>query len=103
MIMAQRPVPGPEQPRSEPEIIPPGDADARARWSGMSFDGRGTHRVYVAKVGPFGFVLLAFVIAALIGLVLLFLVGAFVLLIPLAGLLLAVAVVTSFLRGSFRR
>jgi hypothetical protein len=35
--------------------------------------------------------------------VLLFLVGAFVLLIPLAGLLLAVAVVTSFLRGSFRR
>jgi hypothetical protein len=98
--MAQRPVPGPEQPRSEPEIIPPGDADARARWS---FDGRGTHRVYVAKVGPFGFVLLAFVIAALIGLVLLFLVGAFVILIPLAGLLLAVAVVTSFLRGSFRR
>ena len=31
----------------------------------MSFDGRGTHRVYVAKVGPFGFVLLAFAIAAL--------------------------------------
>jgi hypothetical protein len=47
-------------------------------------------------------VLLGFVIATLVGLVLLFLVGAFVLLIPLAGLLLAVAVVASFLRG-FRR
>jgi putative flippase GtrA len=89
-----------EQPRSEPEIIPPGEADARARWS---FDGRGTHRIYVARVGPFGFVLLGFVIATLLGLLLLFLLGAFVVLIPLAGLLLAVAVVTSFLRGSFRR
>lgn len=90
----------PEQPRTEPEIIPPGDADSRPRWG--SSDGRGTHRVYVARVSPFGFVLLGFVIATLVGLVLLFLVGAFVLLIPLAGLLLAVAVVISFLRG-FRR
>jgi hypothetical protein len=94
--MDQRPTRS-EQPRSEPEIIPPGDGNARARW-----DGRGTHRVYVARVSPFGFVLLGFVIATLVGLVLLFLVGAFVLLIPLAGLLLAVAVVASFLRG-FRR
>jgi putative flippase GtrA len=98
--MNERPARGPERPRSEPEIIPPGDADTRARWS---FDGRGTHRVYVARVGPFGFVLLGFVIATLLGLLLLFLLGAFVILIPLAGLLLAVAVVTSFLRGSFRR
>jgi putative flippase GtrA len=97
--MNQRPTRS-ERPRSEPEIIPPGDADTRARWS---FDGRGTHRVYVARVGPFGFVLLGFVIATLVGLLLLFLLGAFVILIPLAGLLLAVAVVTSFLRGSFRR
>jgi hypothetical protein len=95
--MDQRPTRS-EQPRSEPEIIPPGDADPRARW-----DGRATHRVYVARVSPFGFVLLAFVIATLVGLVLLFLLGAFVILIPLAGLLLAVAVVASFLRGSFRR
>jgi len=95
--MDQRPTRS-EQPRSEPEIIPPGDADARVRW-----DGRATHRVYVARVNPFGFVLLGFVIATLVGLVLLFLVGAFVLLIPIAGLLLAVAFVTSFLRGSFRR
>ena len=101
--MDQRPVPGPDQPRSEPEIIPPEGQVARSRW----VDGRtwssGPRRIYVAKVGPFGFILLAFAIAALVGLVLLFLLGAFVILIPLAGLLLAVAVVTSFLRGALRR
>jgi hypothetical protein len=99
--MDQRPVRGPEQPRVEPEIIPPGDTDARPRWA--SFNGRGTHRVYVARIGPFGFAMLVLAIAALVAFVLLFLLGAFVILIPLAGLLLAAAVITSFLRGSFRR
>ena len=107
-MVDQRPVPGPEQPRSEPEIIPPDQQDARARW----VDGRtrssgtwssGAQRVYVARVGPFGFAMVAFAIAVIAALVFLLVLGAFVILIPLAGLLLAAAVFASLLRGSFRR
>jgi hypothetical protein len=98
--MAERPVPGPERPRIEPEIIPPGEA--RARWHG-SFDGRATQRIYVARLGPFGFAMVALAVAFLAAVILILLLGAFLIWIPIAGLLLAIAVVTSMLRGSFRR
>ena len=92
--MTQRSGPGTEQPRVEPEIIPPGDV--RSRRAGASFDG--TQRVYVARVGPFGFVILALVIAALAMLVFLLVLGAFVILLPLAGLLLAVIIAVGLFR-----
>jgi hypothetical protein len=79
--MTQRSAPGIEQPRVEPEIIPPGDV--RSRRAGASFDG--TQRVYVARVGPFGFAMVALAIAALAMLLFLLVLGAFVILIPLAG------------------
>lgn len=103
--MNQRPVPGAEQPRAEPEIIPPGDAGVRGRWrrSQTSFDGRSTQRIYVARLGPFGFAVLVLALAVLAALVLLLMLGAFVVLIPVAGVLLVAAVVISLLRGSRRR
>jgi hypothetical protein len=103
--MNQRPVPGAEQPRAEPEIIPPGDADVRGRWRRpqTSFDGRSTQRIYVARLGPFGFAVLVLALAVLAALVLLLMLGAFVVLIPVAGVLLVAAVVISLLRGSRRR
>jgi hypothetical protein len=69
-----------EHPRVEPEIIPP--SDVRSRRAGWSFDG--TQRVYVARVGPFGFAMVALAIAALAMLLFLLVLGAFVILIPLA-------------------
>jgi len=96
--MNDRPIPGTERPRSEPEIIPPGDP--RLRWEGTS---HGTQRVYVARVGPFGVALVMFVVACLAVVALLLLVGAFLIWIPLAGLILAIAVISSVLRGSWRR
>ncbi len=106
--MDQRPTPKGEAPRVEPEIIPPGDPALRARrnrpqnWSAGEQDG--VHRVYVAKVGPFGFVLLGLVVAAIAAFVLVFVIGAFLIVIPLAGLLLAAAVISGFWRrGPFRR
>jgi len=103
--MDQRPVPGPEQPRVEPEIIPPGEAGARSRWgeSWTAFDDRGTQGVLVARLGPFGFAMLLLAIVAVAAVILLLVLGAFVILLPLAGLLLAAALVTSLWRGSFRR
>ena len=99
--MDQRPVPGAEQPKVEPEIIPPGEAYRRRRGARTSFDG--TQRVYVARLGPFGFAMIVLALALIAALIFLLVLGAFVILIPLAGLLLAVAVAISLLRGPFRR
>ena len=90
-----------EQPRVEPEIIPPGDPRASGARTWRSSDG--TQRIYVARVGPFGFAMVALAAALIAALVFLFVLGAFVIVIPLAGLLLAAAIVSSMLRGSFRR
>src|SRR6516162_4702900 len=92
-IMTKRSGADIEQHRVEPEIIPP--SDVRSRRAG-SFDG--TQRVYVARVGPFGFAMVALAIAALAMLLFLLVLGAFVILIPLAGLLLAVIIAVGLFR-----
>ncbi|MGA7486265.1 MAG: hypothetical protein WBW74_04905 [Xanthobacteraceae bacterium] len=91
-----------DRPRVEPEIIPPGHPDPR-RGARMPADSHHTRRVYVAQVGPFGFAMAALALALVAALVLLLVLGAFVILVPLAGLVLAGAVVFSMFRGSFRR
>jgi hypothetical protein len=103
--MDKRPIPSSERPRVEPEIIPPGDPRARSgQGSGDARTWReGTQRIYVARVGPFGFAMVALAAALIAALVFLFVLGAFVIVIPLAGLLLAAAIVSSMLRGSFWR
>src|ERR1700730_199575 len=83
-----------ERPRVEPEIIPP--SDVRSRRAGGAFDG--TQRVYVARVGPFGFAMVALAVAALAMLLFLLVLGAFVILVPLAGLLLAVIIAVGLFR-----
>jgi hypothetical protein len=76
----------------EPEIIPPGARDPY--WT--SFDGR--QRIYVARIGPVGFALMAAAIAALAALFFLLLLGAFVVLLPLAGLALAIIIAVGLFR-----
>ena len=77
----------------EPEIIPPG---ARDPYSRRSFNG--AQRIHVARIGPVGFALMAAAIAALAGLFFLLLLGAFVVLLPLAGLALAIIIAVGLLR-----
>lgn len=98
----------PERPRAEPEIIPPdrdgGQANWRRTsqtpWRGSGFDEiRGTHRVYVGRVGPFGIALLLLAIAAVIALVLIAVLGAVLIWIPV----IAVAVVVAAFFRLFRR
>lgn len=100
----QRPAPG-EQPRSEPEIIPPGSSDGwpRGRPRPYIHTGEGIHRIYVTRLGPFS----TFLLVAAIGLVaaLLFIVlslGAILVWIFI-GLVLAIAIISGLLRGYFRR
>ena len=49
-MIDKRPDPQAEEPRSEPEIIPPDDAHVTRR---MRID-TGTGRIYVAKISPLG-------------------------------------------------
>lgn len=79
----------------EPEIIPP-DTRARDPYSRTSFEG--AQRIYVAKIGPLGFALMASAIAALAALFFILLLGAFVVLLPLAGLALAIIIAVGLLR-----
>jgi len=100
--MDRQPVPLGDKPRVEPEIIPPGETDTG--WDGAPrWSASGSHRVYVARIGPIGFLLIALAVAALAVVVLVLIVGAFLLWIPVAGVLLAVAVLSGLLRGRPRR
>jgi hypothetical protein len=82
-----------EQPGVEPEIIPPGDV----RWRGA--DARhSTQRIYVARIGPVGFAIMALAVAILAALFFLLALSAFVVLLPLAGLLLAIIIAVGLFR-----
>jgi hypothetical protein len=95
----------PEQPRTEPEIIPPDRNQARPsgfppygfRQSGYT-QSAGVHRVYVSRIGPIGFALLLLVIGLFAGILLLALIGAALIWIPVVAVLVVVAAVSGLLR-----
>ena len=65
--------PGASRPRSEPEIIPPGQSGRNARGIWVSVDDNGgPRRVFIARPGPFT-IILALAVLALIALVMLIL------------------------------
>ena len=86
-----------EQPASEPEIIPPERGGRRPPWD-VGGGGEGVQRVYVARVGPFSFLLLALAIAILTAVAVVILLGAFLIAMPLAFLLLAIALIAGIMR-----
>lgn len=88
---------------SDPEILPPERGESRRARARLFIDERDTRRIYVTKVGPFG--LLAFWLlggVVTVAVLLLFL-GAFVIVAPLVGVLLAVGAITGLLHVLFRR
>jgi hypothetical protein len=96
----QRPI-KPEQPRCEPEIIPPRRGRTQAYGAGQQWFGRAGDTgsgVFVARIGPwrlFGIVLLfGLVTGAVLALVL----GALLITIPIVGLLIAGALIGNALR-----
>jgi hypothetical protein len=99
--MPQRSEPKVERPRSEPEIIPPSDPRIRSGWRSASFGQ--SQRIYVTRLGPFGAAMLALGIAAISASVLFLLIGAFLIVLPFAGVFLAAAIIIGLLTGSFRR
>ncbi len=99
--MIDRRFPPDEEHRSEPEIILPGSAsgsEPESTFWAREVE-RGSHRIYVTKIGRFGllpfFLLGGIILIALLILVL----GAFLILIPVAGVVLAAAIIAGLLRG----
>ena len=82
-----------EEPRSEPEIIPPGHAER----------GNERVRVYIAKPGPLGAILLTLAVGLLSAVLMVLLFGALLIALPAVVLLVTAAIVAGLLRGYFRR
>ena len=98
----------PELPRVEPEIIPP---DRQERGPGRGADWRraawrphgpnetaGMHRVYVGRIGPFGFAVLVLALAILAAVFLLIFAGVILLWLPVVALLIVAGAIFRFLR-----
>jgi hypothetical protein len=87
--------PKPEKPRSEPEIIPPGQAE---RGDPRFY----THRIYIGKPSPLGLILVTLIIGLLSAAMLVVLFGAFLFLLPLAVLVVTGVIVAGLVRFYFR-
>jgi hypothetical protein len=97
-----RPVPPSEQPKVEPEIIPPGAPGDRQARIWLSADDRRTHFVHIETRGPFAIALALLMLGVVFVALLALLLGVVLLWIPLAfGF--AVAVILSWLFRGPRR
>jgi hypothetical protein len=96
----QRPI-KPEQPRCEPEIIPPARGRTQAY---QGFAGRDSNsRIFVGRVGPWSLVGIVLLFGLFTGAVLAILLGALLIAIPVVGLLIAGALIANALRARWRR
>ena len=91
-----------EEPRSEPEIIPPGHAKRGPTRIGDSIDAY-IGRVYIAKFGPLGTILLTLVVGLLSAVLMILLFGALLVALPVVVLLVTAAIVAGILRVYFQR
>jgi hypothetical protein len=100
----QRPV-KPEQPRSEPEIIPPERGRTQAYQGGPDWfaSERGIGGVFVARIGPWRIIGIALLIGLFVGVMLAIMLGALLFMIPIVGLLVAGGLIANALRGRSRR
>jgi len=102
-MMGERPKPQGEEPRSEPEIIPPGHAERGTPRMRVFVDTRSTERIYVAKPGPLAIILVILVTGLLSTLMLVLVLGAFLIWLPAVVLFATAALVAGLLRVYFQR
>lgn len=92
----------PERPRAEPEILPPDRSgrNGQSGWPPYGYSqGSGTHRVFVTRIGPFGFALAMLVVGLFAAVLLLLLIGTALIWLPFV----AAIVILGALAGLFRR
>jgi hypothetical protein len=98
----KRPHPQSEEPRSEPEIIPPGGTE-RGRLRTRFYIDERIGSVYIAKRGPFGTILTVLIAGLLLTVMLIMMLGAFLIFLPAVVLLVTAAIVAGLLRIYFQR
>src|ERR1019366_595419 len=86
------------RPQSEPKIIPPGKQPDSDVWTSETM--RGTHRIYVRRVGPFEIILWVVIIGAILTVSVGLLLGLFLIAIPVVVALIAIGIVSAVVRGS---
>jgi hypothetical protein len=104
-MMNERPIPAGERRRADPEIILP-SRDDRQTGAGTApirvfVDGDGSRHIYVARLGPLGNLLLALMIGILFAIMLVLALGAFLIAIPLVGLLVAAVIISGIITCIF--
>lgn len=87
--------------QSEPEIIPPGDEMQDIHRTRIFVDSRDTERIYAAKVGPFGIILVVVITALLLAMLLALLLATLLIWLPLVVLFVAGAIIVRVLRAYF--
>jgi hypothetical protein len=101
----QKPI-TPEQPRCEPEIIPPSRGRTQAYQAGPDWfaprEG-GSSRIFVARVGPWSLIGIVLLIGLFTGAILAIMLGALLIAIPVVGLLIAGALIANAFRARLRR
>ena len=90
----------PERPRVEPEIFPPDRSGRAAGGDGWPPrpHGSGSQRIFVTRIGPFGFALAMLVIGLFAAVLLLLLIGTALIWLPLVAAILIVGAVAGLLR-----
>jgi hypothetical protein len=95
----------PERPRAEPEIIPPDRSGRQSDWRNSPWQGnvftgaRGTQRIYVTRVGPFGIALLMLAIAAVVAIIVVAALGVALIWIPVVAVIIVAASLFRLFRG----
>ena len=89
------------RPQSEPEIIPPGKQPDSDVWTSETM--RGTHCIYVRRVGPFEIILWVVIIGAILMAIGGLLLGFFLIAIPFMAALIIIGIVSAVVRGYFHR
>jgi hypothetical protein len=89
----------PEQPRVEPEIIPPDRSGRYSPWNPYGFaEARGTQRIYVTRMGPVGIALLLLAIAAVATIIMIAVLGAVLIWIPIIAIVVIAGALLRVLR-----
>jgi hypothetical protein len=96
----------PEQPRVEPEIIPPDRSRQGMDWRQPTWrpygpgdvGGDGSYRIHVGRIGPFGLAMLALATAILAAAIVFAIIGAVLFWIPIVALVIVAAAIVRFLR-----
>jgi len=96
-------MPQADEPRSEPEIIPPDRAGRDTHRARVFVDARGTERVYVARLHPLGFILVVLISAVLAAVMIALLLGALLIWLPLLVFFVAGVIIVTVLRAYFAR